>query len=102
MSVKLLQLNLKFSVSPDEYKQAVGPLAKELAAVPGHRWTIWLMNEEDQEAGGIYLFEDETSLMGFLRGPIVASVSSNPALSDITVKTFNVMEEQTTIAKGPV
>ncbi len=102
MSVKLLQLNLKFSVSPDEYKQAVGPLAGALAAVAGMRWTIFLMNEKDQEAGGIYLFEDEASLMGFLQGPIVANISSMPALSDIVVKTFDVMEEQTAITKGPV
>ena len=60
------------------------------------------MNEKDQEAGGIYLFEDEASLMGFLQGPIVAKVSSSPALSDITVKTFNVIVEQTAITKGPV
>ena len=102
MSGKLLQLNLKFSVSPEEYKQAVGPLANELAAVDGHRWTIWLMNEEKQEAGGIYLFEDEASLNAFLGGPIVAKVSSYPVLSDITVKTFDVIEEQTAITKGPV
>ena len=102
MSAKLLQLNLKFSVSPEEYTQAVGPLANELAAVPGQRWTIWLMNEKDQEAGGIYLFEDEDSLNAFLGGPIVANISSYPVLSDITVKTFDVMEEQTAITKGPV
>ncbi len=102
MSVKLLQINLKFSVSPEEYKQAVGPLASQLTAVAGLRWTIFLMNEEDQEAGAIYLFEDEASLNAFLEGPIVAYVSSAPILSDITVKTFNVMEEQTAITKGPV
>ncbi len=102
MSVKLLQINLKFSVSPEEYKQAVGPLASQLTAVAGLRWTIFLMNEDDQEAGATYLFEDEASLNAFLEGPIVANISSNPALSDITVKIFNVMEEQTAIAKGPV
>ena len=102
MSVKLLQINLKFSVSPEEYKQAIGPVASELAAVSGHHWTIFLMNEEDQEAGAIYLFEDEASLNAFLGGPIVANISSAPFLSDIAVKIFNVMEEQTAITKGPV
>ena len=102
MSVKLLQLNLKFNVSPDEYKEAVGPLANELAAVPGHRWTIWLMNEADREAVGMYVFEDEASLNAFLQGPIVAGLSDAPILSDITVKTFDVIEEQTAITSGPV
>ena len=102
MSVKLLQINLKFSISPEEYEKAIGPLASQLAAVAGLRWTILLTTEKDQEAGAIYLFEDEASLNAFLGGPIVANISSNPALSDITVKIFNVMEEQTATTKGPV
>ena len=102
MPARLLQINLKFNVTPSEYEQAIGGLAGPLSEVPGHRWTIFLMNENENEAGGIYLFEDEASLGAFLEGPIVAGVSSNPALSDITVKTFGILDEPTGITHGPV
>ena len=59
MSEKLLQLNFKFSVTGDEYTQAVSPLAEKYAAVPGLRWKVWIINEAESEAGGIYLFDDE-------------------------------------------
>ncbi|TET47745.1 hypothetical protein E3J62_00680 [candidate division TA06 bacterium] len=102
MSAKLMQLNFKFSVSKDEYEQAVSPLAEKFAAVEGLRWKIWMMNEADGEAGGIYLFNDEASLKAFLEGPLVAQVTSHPALSDFSVKQFDTMEKLTAITRGPV
>ena len=102
MPSRILQLNFKFSVSRTEYEEAVSPLAEGVAAAPGVRWKIWLMNEAGSEAGGIYLFEDEASLDAYLGGPIVAQVTSHPALSDFSVKQFDVMEEQTAITRGPV
>lgn len=102
MSEKLLQLNFKFNVTSAEYEQAVSPLAEKFAAVSGLRWKIWLMNEGESEAGGIYLFDDEASLKAFLDGPLAAAVSSHPALSDMSVKRFDVMDSITAITRGPV
>ena len=101
MSVKLLQLNFKFNVSGAEYEQAVSLLASEFAAVAGLRWKIWMMNEAEQEAGGIYLFDDEASVKALLEGPLAAQVISHPALSDFSVKKFDVMEAVTAITRGP-
>lgn len=102
MSEKILQLNFRFNVTSAEYEQAVSPLAEKFAAVSGLRWKIWLMNEGESEAGGIYLFDDEASLEAFLDGPLAAAVSSHPALSDMSVKRFDVMDSITAITRGPV
>ena len=102
MSEKLLQLNFKFSVTGDEYTQAVSPLAEKYAAVPGLRWKIWIINEAKGEAGGIYLFDDETALNELMEGPLTKQVTSHPALSDFDVKIFDVMDEVTAITRGPI
>lgn len=102
MSVKMLQLNFKFSVTGDEYTQAVSPLAEKFAAVPGLRWKIWIINEAESEAGGIFMFDDEASLKNLLEGPLAAQVTSHPALSDFSVKLFDVMKDVTAITRGPV
>jgi hypothetical protein len=102
MSGKILQLNFKFNVSSAGYVQAVSPLASEFAAVPGLRWKIWIINEAEQEAGAIYLFDDEASVKAFLEGPLAAQVTSHPALSDFSVKQFDVMEDVTAITHGPI
>jgi len=48
------------------------------------------------------LFDDESSLQAFLAGPLAAGVTSHPALSDMSVKQFDMMEEETAITRGPV
>ena len=52
----LLQVNYGFDMPAEEYVSAVKPLAEAVAAVPGLRWKIWLLDEERREGGGVYLF----------------------------------------------
>ena len=92
MSAKLLQLNFRFSTTADEYEEAVSALAEDFAAVPGLRWKVWLMNESESEAGGIYLFKSE----------LAAMVLAHPALSEFSAKPFDVMDGLTAITRGPV
>ena len=102
MAARMVQLNFKFSVSGSEYQDAVAPLAEQFAALPGLRWKIWMINEAQSEAGGIYLFQDEAAVQSFLEGPLAAQVTSHPALSDFSVKQFDVMEEMTAVTRGPI
>ncbi|MDH4267793.1 MAG: YdhR family protein [Deltaproteobacteria bacterium] len=85
-----------------EYEQVVSSVAGQFAAVAGLRWKIWIINEEEQEAGGIYLFDDEASVKEYLAGPLAAGLTGQPAFSDISMKQFDVMEDQTAITRGPV
>jgi len=102
MSAQVLQINFKFSVSRAEYEQAASSLAGEFAKLPGLRWKVWLMNEAEKEAGGIYLFEDKASLQAYLDGPLAAQVTSHPAFSDMSAKPFEVMTDVTATTRGPV
>jgi len=38
----------------------------------------------------------------YLEGPLAAQVTSHPALSDFSVKKFDVMDDVTAITRGPV
>ena len=102
MSGRILQINYKFNVSRAELDQTLSSIASEIAAVGGLHWKVWLINEAESEAGGIYLFKDEASTNAFLEGPIVAQVVKHPALSDFSVKQFDVAEKITAITRGPV
>jgi len=102
MSAQLLQINFKFSVSSSEYEESAGQLAPLFSDIPGLRWKIWILNEAELEAGGVYLFEDEDSVEGFLNGPLAAQVKSHPAFSDLSAKVFEVMGAATEMTRGPV
>ncbi len=102
MSAKILQINFSFNVPREAYEAAVSPMADAFAAVPGCQWKIWLMNEATSEAGGIYLFKDDAALQAYLTSPLVTQVTSHPALSDFSVKQFDVMEAVTKVTRGPI
>ena len=102
MSGRILQINFKFNFSPAELADAFAPLAEPIAKVPGLRWKIWSLNEATSEFAGIYLFDDADSVQVYLEGPIIAEVSKHPALSDISIKQFGVIDEFSAITRGPV
>lgn len=102
MSEKILQLNLNFSISRAELEAAWLEVAQPIAEVPGLRWKVWLINEAEQEAGGIYLFESAATAQSYLAGPIVAALKCSPAVSNISAKLFDVLESHSAITRGPV
>jgi len=102
MSNKILQLNFRFNVPRADYELAVAPLARDFAEVPGLEWKIWLMNEAEGEAGGIYLFDDGSSLEAYLEGPLAGAVMAHPALFEFSAKVFDSIEELTAVTRGPV
>lgn len=102
MSQKILQINYKFGAPAADFSRALLPAAQPIADSRGLLWKIWLMNEADSEAGGIYLFEDEAAANSFLGGPIVSALKGNPMVSDIRVKMFGVSEAHTLVTRGPI
>jgi hypothetical protein len=102
MSQKILQVNLKFSIPKADLEAAWLPVAQPIADIPGLRWKVWLMNEVEHSAGGIYLFESEVALKAYMAGPIVAAMMTSPVLSNIEARVFDVLESHTAITRGPV
>ena len=101
MSPKLLQVNYKFTGTQAEYEIANLPWAQPFAEFPGLRWKIWLMNATEGQAGGIVLFEDEAARQAYIDGPL-AEAATDPTISDVQFKRFDVLGEHSAITRGPV
>ena len=52
MAERILQINFQFQAAPAVYARAVESIADAINAVPGLRWTLWLLNGAQSEAGG--------------------------------------------------
>jgi hypothetical protein len=97
---KILQVNFKFNRTRPELEQAFLQASQPIANVKGLLWKVWIVNEAEKSAGGIYLFKDEASVEAYLKGDIVARVKSNN--SDFVAKVFDIVPEPTKITHGPV
>jgi hypothetical protein len=102
MSKKILQVNFKLKVPAKEYEKICDQLAAPIAKTKGLAWKVWIINDANKEAGGIYLFEDDSSLKKYTEGEIVKMIMSHPAVSDINAKIFDVMEKHTKTTCGPI
>jgi Putative mono-oxygenase ydhR len=99
MSAKILQINYNLNGPRAEYEKENLPYAQPIANIPGLRWKVWIVNEAQSEAGGIYLFDNDAAVQAFMDGPIIAEMKGDPTLS---IKTFDVIAELTAITRGPV
>lgn len=102
MSPRILQVNMNFSIPRADLEKAFLDAAQPIADTPGLLWKVWLMNEADHEAGGIYLFESDKALQAYLAGPIVASLQANPVLTNLRVKIFDVLERHSAVTRAPL
>ena len=99
MALKLLQMDYLFS-GPwgDEMAAEYSDLAYRIADVPGLICKVWTENRETGEAGGVYLFEDESSLDAYLGGKLERMRAAG--IEGLRAKTFDVNEPLTRITRG--
>lgn len=102
MGARLLQINYRLNVPIETFRREFGPAARDIADVPGLRWKLWIAGPGRSEGGGIYVFDDEAALDAYLNGPIVAALRSHPAFSDLSVKQFEILADESAVTRGPV
>lgn len=102
MSKTILQVNYGFTSSRKDHTELVTPLAEPLASVPGLVWKVWLMNEANNEAGGIYLFESRDAADTFMNSEAINSFVSHPTIINVSAKMFKPDETLSQVTRGPI
>jgi Putative mono-oxygenase ydhR len=102
MAKTILQINYKFNSSRAEHTALVTPMAEYIAAVPGLVWKVWLMDESEHEAGGIYLFESSEEAQAFVSSEAITGFAGHPSLTAFSVKMFEAVESLSNITRGPL
>jgi len=99
--VKLLQIDFPYSgAMGDEMAEGFNELAKSISKEKGLVFKIWTENAHTQEAGGIYIFEDLTSLETYLKMHIKRLESFG--VTGIRYKIFDINEPLSAITKAPL
>ncbi|MGN6602400.1 MAG: YdhR family protein [Ginsengibacter sp.] len=102
MSQKILITKFNYNLPHTEFRNLLMSVAGDFAAVPGCQWKIWLIDEDKNEGGAIYLFNNENALQTFTESPLVQSVMSHPALSNFDFRVTDVIKETSAITRAPI
>ena len=101
--MKLLQVNYHRDHGQDNHDQAEYLLsaAERISGVPGLQWKVWIYDDENQAAGGIYVFDSEEQARAFGDG-LPESLGKLPGVSGIDRRYFDIDEHLSAITRGPV
>jgi hypothetical protein len=104
---QIVQINFKFKnprSAVEKHWLGGAPIFGPKGKVKGLLWKIWLMNEAEKSAGGIYLFKDEASAQAYVNGPIVAGAPkcSGCSIYDMEIKVWDILPKHTKITRGPI
>jgi len=101
MSPKVnVQIQFDLRCTPAEFRGHADHVAGAIAAVPGLLWKVWILDEERGRAGGVYLFADRLAATAYVDGPIVNGLRKNPALANVEVRLFDVLDGPSVITRG--
>jgi len=98
----VLHLRFNLRVSPDVVLAHSRDAAIKVDAVEGLVWKIWLVERDRREMGGLYLFADRESAVGYLNHPIIEALCSNPAVVSMDCQVWNVEESLSALTRGPL
>ena len=98
----VLHLRYKLRVPPDVLLAQSREAATLIASIEGLIWKIWLLQEEEFEMGGMYLFANRATAEAYLKHPLVRAVSSNPAVVSTQSRLWDVESSLSALTKAPL
>jgi Putative mono-oxygenase ydhR len=101
--MKLLQVNYRRERGQDDAEQAEHLLgaAERISGLPGLQWKMWIYEDSQQAAGGIYLFDTEEHARAWGDEAMPASLGRLPGVSDVEARYFDIDPRLSAITRGP-
>ncbi|HUA15624.1 MAG TPA: YdhR family protein [Verrucomicrobiae bacterium] len=98
----VLHLRFKLRIPPNVFLAKSREAATTIASVEGLIWKIWILQEEEFEIGGMYLFANRETAEAYLNHPVIQAVSSNPAVVSTQFQLWSVESSLSAITRAPL
>ena len=96
----MLIIDFKLDMTTQEYEELSEAVAPEIAQIPGLLRETWLWDPQTQDAGGVYLFDDDASVDRYLNGPVIQQLRGLPQVSEVRTRRFQVLEQPSSMTRG--
>jgi hypothetical protein len=102
MSKTIVQINFNYDLAEEELNEGAKELVQPVQQVPNLVWKTWIVNDQEKLTGGIYLFENEEAAKAYVEGPLINQLRNSPAFKNLSIKLFDIMEEQSKATRAPI
>jgi hypothetical protein len=101
-SYTVLHLRFKLQVPPDVLLAQSRKAATAIVSAEGLLWKIWVLEKDDFEMGGIYLFANREAAEAYLNHPIIQAVRCNPAVLSTQSQLWDVETSLSALTRAPL
>ena len=84
-------------ITEEQFREACGADAPTFATLSGLLAKIWLRDPETNTYGGLYLWADQETYEGYIKGEVFNAIKANPHLENVESRDFGVFEDLTAI-----
>ena len=98
----VLHMRLKLRVPPDVFLAKSREAATVIASVEGLIWKIWILQQEELEMGGMYLFANRETAQEYLKHPVIDAVRSNPAVVSMQSQLWDIEAPLSALTRAPL
>jgi Putative mono-oxygenase ydhR len=98
----VLHLRFKLRVLPDVFLAHSREVATIIASAEGLIWKIWILQQQESEIGGMYLFANRETAEAYLNHPVIQAVRSNPAVVSAQSQLWDVETSLSALTRAPL
>ena len=98
----VLHLRFKLRVPPNVLLAHSREAATIITSVKGLIWKIWILQQEELEMGGMYLFANRETAEAYLNHPVTQAVRSNPAVVSTESQLWDVESSLSALTRAPL
>ena len=98
----VLHLRSRLRVPPGIMLAHSREAATIIASVEGLIWKIWVLQQEEFEMGGVYLFASRETAKAYLNHPVSQAVRSNPAVVSSQSQLWDVESSLSALTLAPL
>jgi hypothetical protein len=80
-------------ITEEQFTEACGADAPVFATLPGLLAKVWLRDPESNTYGGLYLWEDQESYEGYIKGEVFNAIKADRNLANVESRDFGVFED---------
>ena len=98
----VLHVRFRLRVPPHVLLAHSREAASIIASVEGLIWKIWILQQEESEIGGLYLFANREAAEAYLRHPILQALRGNPAVISTQSELWEIESSLSAVTRGPL
>jgi hypothetical protein len=98
----ILHLHFKLRVPPHDLLAQSREAATSIASVEGLIWKIWVLQDEEFEMGGMYLFANREAAEAYLNHPVIKAMRSHPAVVSTQSQLWDVERSLSALTRAPL